>query len=224
MSVNLSGRPFLNRKPVRRVALLMWLVGTLLLAVNGFLYWRYFSGQGETQTNLVGVAAELELEDERLEAATDELVGFEVAAFNDQVEFVNSRIRERTFSWSGLFDRVAEILPPDVRLTSLTPKFERDQISRRSRRRRRPEGVVLDVTGHAQSGEALLELVDQLFGHAAFVSPDLQREATAENGLIGFSVSVIYVPGAESKVSGAAEPAAAADSADSADSAEGGAS
>ena len=42
-------------------------------------------------------------------------------ALNEQVEFLNERIAERTFPWSLLFERLGEILPLGVRLKSLNP-------------------------------------------------------------------------------------------------------
>ncbi len=191
MSLNLARKPFVNARPVVRTSRMLWIVGLALLVLNGFLYWWFFTGQGETETGLSEVAVELELEDERLRAANDELRAQNFGRLNAEVEFVNERIRERTFSWSQLFDRLAAILPREARLTDLTPQFESRE---RSTSGAEPAGVVLDLAGEARTDEALLALIDGMFAHPAFLEPNLKRESRNDAGVIAYSISVVYLP------------------------------
>lgn len=196
MSLNLAQRPFVNRRPVRRVGYLLWIAGLLLAVLNGFLYWDYLSGQGVTETGLQEVIGQLDEESRLLESARARLVGLETEELNRKVEFVNLRIQQRTFSWSRLFDVFAATLPDDVRLSTLTPKFEDARGRSRSRTTDlRSDAVQLEIRGQAKSSEALLEFLDRLFAHAAFDDPDLhQEQARRGQEIIEFSISTSYRP------------------------------
>ncbi len=194
MSLNLAHRPFVNRRPVRRVAYLLWLLGLLLTVVNGFLYWDYLSGQGAAETGLQDVIGQLKEESRLLETARAQLAGFETEELNRKVEFVNLRIQQRTFSWSRLFDVFAATLPNDVRLSSLTPKFKNVRGRKQSRATDlEADAVRLEIRGQAKSSEALLEFLDRLFAHAVFDDPDLHQEQTSRSqDVIEFSISTSY--------------------------------
>ena len=58
--VNLSRRPFLNRRPVARIAVLLWVIGSLLLATNAWLYAGYLSGTTKNRERLVELNAEID--------------------------------------------------------------------------------------------------------------------------------------------------------------------
>lgn len=213
MSLNLAGRPFVNRRPVQRISALAWALGLVLAGVNGYLYWDYLSGQGAAETGLEEVVGELEKESELLARAREQIAGLEAEELNRKIEFVNLRIQQRTFSWSRLFDVFAATLPDDVRLSSLTPKFEN---AARRRGSSRPgsggEGVEIDIQGQAKSSEALLEFLDRLFAHPAFEDPDLhQEQARQDQQVIEYSISTQYLPNAVDSIA-SADPSVALDS------------
>lgn len=197
MSLNLAQKPFVNRRPVRRVGLILGALGFILAVVNGYLFWNHLSGQGLAETGLQGVVDQLQQETALLLAAEGKLEGFEPDELNRKVEFVNLRIRQRTFSWSRLFDRLAETLPADVRLTRLNPSFA-DASRGESDSRTRDLGseeVILEIKGESRSSDALLEFVDRLFEHEAFADPDLHQEAAqVDRAVITFSISTLYRP------------------------------
>ena len=214
-ALNLARRSFVNTRPVARIAILLWLLSGLLLAANVTLFWGYFSGSTEQRARLNGVQDEIARGKQEI-ARLDEQVGqLDLASQNELVLFLNGKIAERTFSWSLLFDRVAETLPPAVRLTRLTPVGVVDESSnRRGFRRRRvgsrggrsggspAEGVVLTIGGEAKNDEALSQFVDNLFEHPAFSEPNLTRETREESGDIVFDLQVGYLPGASGDVAG----------------------
>ncbi len=181
---------------------MLWIAGLSLAVLNGFLYWDYLSGQGVTETGLQEVMEQLDEESRLLESARARLAGLETEELNRKVEFVNLRIQQRTFSWSRLFDVFAATLPNDVRLSTLTPRFEdaRGRSSSRSRSRSTTtelpsDAVRLEIRGQAKSSEALLEFIDRLFAHAAFDDPDLhQEQARRDQEIIEFSISTSYRP------------------------------
>ena len=95
----------------------------MVLAVDLWLYVGYASSRRATASQLDAVEAKIDSESQALARAEDALSRADVSEQNALVEFMNHRIAERTFGWSVLFDRLADLLPDDVRLLSLTPRF-----------------------------------------------------------------------------------------------------
>jgi len=201
--LNLARAPFVNSRPVVRAAAIFWLLGGALLVANVLLFAGY-------RRNSAGRQAELELVRDRI-AGEQRKIGDLAAALErarvpqlaQQVQFLNARIAERTFDWGLLFDRLADVLPWDVRIVGLSPVTVQAEARAGSRAvpsaalqtLETPDRFRLSIAGTAQSDDALLRLVDALFQHPAFQSPDLQREDRQDG--IGFSLSVTYLPGAE---------------------------
>lgn len=195
MSLNLARDPFLNLRPVRRAGVVLAVLGLVLAAVDARTYWRHFTGENQTRVRLQELDAELAAEREELARLRGQLAGLEVRSLNRRVRFVNRQIAQRTFSWSALFDDLVSIQPYEVQIVTLNPKFESGRRSQRDLDLA-PGEVLLEIDGLARSGERLLALVDAFFTHHKFRSPDLQREALRE-GLIDFTLAVIYNPFSE---------------------------
>ncbi len=199
---NLARRPFANTRPATRAAVFLWLAGALLLTGNVAVYWSYYANSADKRAELAAIEGETAREAAAAAGLETALAGIDLGAQNEQVEFLNRKIAERAFSWSLLFDRLAEVLPDEVRLSSLKPEGvvedERKTARRLARARDVEEGRVrLDVLGQAKNGEALLRFVDNLFEHPAFEDPDLAHEATGSGGggsAIEFKLSVEYLP------------------------------
>ena len=204
--LNLSRRPFLNTRPVTRVALLLWALGGLLLLGNVTLFWNYLSGSTEKREELARMKEQVERERESVGRLQARLAGLDLAQQNEQVEFLNHKIAERTFSWSLLFDRLAETMPDNVRLIQLQPAAIGGEERPRSGRARTAasqaaplasDRVPLVIAAEAKSDEDMNRFVDNLFGHPAFRDPDFTRESRddEEGSRIQFSVHVTYLPG-----------------------------
>lgn len=201
--LNLSRRPFLNTRPVTRVALLLWGLGALLLLGNVTLFWSYLSGSTEKREELVRMEEQVERERESVGRLEARLAGLDLAQQNEQVEFLNRKIAERTFSWSLLFDRLTETMPDNVRLIQLQPAAIGGEERPRSRSRTgatleaplASERVPLVIAAEARSDEDLTRFVDNLFGHPAFSNPNLLKEDRGDEGSrIQFNIHVIYLP------------------------------
>jgi Tfp pilus assembly protein PilN len=200
--LNLSRRPFVNGRPVTRVAVLLWLLGGLLLLGNVFVYISYVSGTGEKRAQLARVEQQKEKEQRMIRMTDDRFANLNLAAQNEQVDFLNEKISERTFGWSQLFDRMSRLLPTDVRLTRLSPHGVVDPQADRRRRgapapkKKNPDGrVTLAINGESKSDAALLKFVDNLFADAAFADPNLLQQTKDEGkGVIRFDLRVDYLP------------------------------
>jgi Tfp pilus assembly protein PilN len=193
---NLARRPFVNLRPLHRTAAALGLLALALTAWNLFTFERAGSGAAARATEIARLEAGITEARARLATIETDLAARDLDAENRRAEFLNARIEERSFSWNLLFDRLAEALPVEVRLRSLSPRVLGTRPGERDRRTasvRTP--VELRIQGEAGDDEALLEFVDRLFAHPSFDRPNLEREST-QGGSVSFSLTVTFFPGA----------------------------
>ncbi len=193
---NLSRAPFVNERPVRRLAVTLW----LLFAITAFAgLWMSQTIRRETGTRLaelVRLNAGTVAARERATALEAELRRADLPAQNVRTEFLNRRIAERSFSWNRLLETLTQELPRGVRLMRLSPQgFTRERGRARTvNPTAATTRVALKITGEAEETEALLEFVDRLFKHPAFDHPNLSRESGKKDFKIQFELSVDYLP------------------------------
>ena len=193
---NLARAPFVNERPVRRLAIVLW----LLFAVAAIAaVWMSRSMRQETETRVAELSRlSTEAESARVRAANleAELRRSNLPAQNERTEFLNRRLAERSFSWGRLLEVLTQTMPRGVRLMGLAPEgFARER--RRTGAKtgsRAGTPVALRITGEAEETEALLEFVDRLFQHPAFDSPNLSRESEKKDFRIQFDLTVGYLP------------------------------
>ena len=215
--LNLAARPFVNRRPWRRLTALLWALGLALLTLNAVLYWGYLTGSADARAELAGLRDQLAGDQTELDRLSAALARLDLEAQNREVAFLNERIADRRFPWGQLFNDIEQVLPWNTRLRSLAP--ERGD---RNRRRRAELGtgdrarVVLDLTGEARDDQGLLDLIDALFEHPAFDDPKLLHESRQDAGPLDFTIAVVYLPDGspanisattETPATGAAAPA-----------------
>ena len=197
MLLNLAARPFVNRRPWRRLTAVLWALGLALLTLNAVLYWGYLTGSADARAELAGLREQLAGDRTELDGLRTELTRLDVEAQNREVAFLNERIADRRFPWGQLFNDIEQVLPWNTRLRSLAPqRGDRNRRRRAELRAGDQTRVVLDLTGEAQDDQGLLELVDALFEHPAFDDPKLLHESRQDAGPLDFTIAVVYLPDA----------------------------
>ncbi|MDY7091753.1 MAG: hypothetical protein SX243_02140 [Acidobacteriota bacterium] len=195
-NLNLARRPFYNSRPIIRLAIFLWIVGGLLLVINAQRYYSFFTGSEDRADELQTLEARVDEHEERIEDLRDGLREYRIASQNAQVTFLNQKIAARTFGWSELFDRLEDVLPNDVRISSLTPRRPENRRNRRNREQRIEDGQVrLALRGVAKTFEAELDLLDRLFQHPSFERPRLARDQRNKENQSEFDIAVFYRPG-----------------------------
>lgn len=193
---NLARAPFVNERPVRRLAITLWL---LFVVVGATGLWMAQTIRRETGTQvaeLVRLNAETVSARERATALEAELRRADLPAQNVRAEFLNRRIAERSFSWNRLLETLTQEMPRGVRLLRLSPGGFTRERGRATAETQTAVAtrVALRITGEAEETEALLEFVDRLFQHPAFDHPNLSRETGKKDLKIQFELSVDYLP------------------------------
>ena len=198
--VNLARRPFANIRPIQRLGIALWVVGGALAIAAAVLFWRSLFGIETKKEELAAIERRIAAERLQLETAEASLRRMNLRRQNQEASYLNDRIAERTFPWSVLFEDLAEVLPREVRLFSLAPQSAAG-VTRaaaepvRQRDPRAGRRVFLQMSGAAESDEALLRLLDNLFASPYFDAPSLPRE-TFEGNSVEFTLSVHYLPDA----------------------------
>ena len=183
LRTNLSTRPFYNVRAVRFVlgvlifAVLAISVGNVARAVSLSM----------TQRTLGARAQQAEREAARLRAEATTLRArvnpTELGVVATAAREANGIIDQRAFSWTELFTQFESTLPPDVRITSVQPRLERDGTFR------------VSVVVEARRVEDLDLFLQALETKSTFRNVLSLEEQTNEQNVIEAVIEGIYDPG-----------------------------
>lgn len=217
--VNLAKKPFINRRPVVRLAAVLWALGGLLLAVNFFLYSSHWQGTADNRKLLAESERSLREQEQRLEEQDRQLTSLNLRSKNREAAFLNGLISQRTFPWSALFDHLERVTPIDIRLVTVQPAVHlagsenNTRGGRRSGRNRSAtsvwdanttengqgaDEVELRLSGWSKTEEALTEFIDTLYQDPSFRRILLRNEALeneAGRQSIRFNLEVLFLTG-----------------------------
>jgi len=203
VKLNLARRPFVNLRPITRLALVAWLLGALLAVWNVRQAWTLWRGLGTERAALEEARGALASERQRLVEVERVLAAVDLVSENERALFLDREIERRVFSWTRLFERLGRVLPREVRLVQVRPLLvapgqPRGRGARTATAVSNDLWVTVQVNGFAERDEALLDLVDALFADPAFDAPDLKREAVPPGRPVQFDLEVRYLPSAAS--------------------------
>jgi type IV pilus assembly protein PilN len=177
--LNLARHPFRNESGP---ALVFGLCATAVLIMTIWQLYalhRLLPGDGATTQHGEARALELELGDLRAEARRLTAERPDVARLGEW-ELVQDLVDRRTFPWTALLVELEDLLPRNVRLVSITPRFERGR-------------AVLELQAIARTRSDGFEFVRMLHGSERFddalaLSIDPSQEGD------DFSYSMVYLP------------------------------
>lgn len=184
---NLASKPRLNTRPVWLVTAVAVGVGLVLTAVNI----RLFLTSNQTLEEQIVRRDMLQIQRDALggefstHAAILERVPWK--SLGARIELVNEVLEEHRFSWSDLLDHLAEVLPWQVRIVSVSPSVGK-------------EGVFLGLQAVSKDREGFLNLLDRMVKDPYFDGPLPSREDWPESGQSSeyiFSMKVMYLPEGE---------------------------
>jgi Tfp pilus assembly protein PilN len=182
---NFATRPFRDERPVLATVAVCVLAGLLLFAANLHLYWNFSRQVVGTRREI----ASLEERKARAERASEQsraaLNGYKLSSLAEESAGLQTIVRERRFSWLALLARLEKTLPPDVRLSRLSPHFDSSQ------------AVALDLSVLGKTGDSVVHAIAALSKDPAFSDIELHGESSPDKGEpegYTFSISMRYVP------------------------------
>lgn len=186
MSINLASRPFENLRPVQRTKWLLIVFGVLVWGLTAVKYWDYAAGSSEeTRTRLNEVNGEIASLNEQIVEAEATLQAAALEERNQRMAFLNTKLGERAFPWSQLFQDLGGVQPWPLRLHRVTPKIENDEESGL------PSYAQLSLDGSARKRDVWYRFVDLMFEHPRFEAPRMISE-NVDEGEIDFKLTVRY--------------------------------
>lgn len=181
-SINLAKRPFRNNT----VHYIVFGSCFVLLAaasvynvydfvVTGGEIGRFEQDLGERTSRYRGLSDEVE----QMKSNVSKL---DLTTLNAKSNFANGLIMSRLFSWSVLFDRIEELIPPDVKIRSIRPAIS-------------PKGIEIQIDGMARTPTALYDFETALAGSSFFTSVYPTSESTRESKTeLNFDLMMNYIP------------------------------
>jgi len=181
-SINLATRPFHNNT-------LYWAgfaAAALLLAgltwYNSARASAISADLDEWSVRLEEHSAALSSLEREVRVMNSTVANLDLEDLGEKSTFANEIILSRLFSWTSLFDRLEEVLPPQVRLRSIRPSIGQGLIE-------------VSVDGMTPDHGALLAFEDALDHSDYFTSVYPLHESTrVKEGEINFSVTFGYSP------------------------------
>jgi Tfp pilus assembly protein PilN len=166
------------------VAGLAFAAAALLLVANVRQYEDFQREIGGTGQQIEFLQQRLQKVSREAEQSRAALASFNVAALAQESSGLLRIVAERRFSWTSLLARLERTLPPEVRVSRLTPKFEGSG------------AVTLSVGLIGKDAESVVRTIAAFAHDPAFESVALHSEATPEKVPEGrtFVVTVAYRP------------------------------
>jgi len=189
--LNLSTRPF---KPHRaaNLGLLALLIALAAISVaQVYSYQQYSSLASGIRANQRKAKEESEMLTKQLGLLNQAMAAAKAGGKIAQVEFLNSVLVRKGFSWTRVFANLEDITPENVHLTSLRPFLD-------------SKGIGLNMVFRGRSFNDATEFVRTIEGSAVFkdiaVAVEDVKNASVTtaitNGEVEMSMSAYYVPGA----------------------------
>ena len=182
LHLNLASEPWKDTRGFWVVIASAAIIIVALIANNVDAAIEYFVETEQTRAEIAEVnarTAETIKRAEELEALKE---GRDEALIQERVEFVNARIRERSFAWSQLLDHLERVVPRNARVQSLLPKINE-------------EGpITLEMRCQAKDQDSFVEMIKNLITDSHFDQPTPSSEQTNEDGTVSFSLTVGYRP------------------------------
>jgi hypothetical protein len=195
LRTNLSTRPFYNDRAVRGGIAVLVVLAAALTAFNGMQIMSLSSRNSELASRAEAAenkAAELR---EQARVVRQSLNREEVDAVQAAAREANTLIDRRAFSWTDLFNRFEETLPPDVRIVAITPQTDN-------------EGrMLVAVTVVSRKSENLDTFVERLEDTGAFTAVIARQEETLDDGSLRSVIQGYYKQVARSPAADSSAPA-----------------
>jgi len=169
-TLNFARRPFRDERPVLLVAGVLLAAAAILLIANVRLYTAFQREVGGTNDQIANLETRRAAAQRESQQARDALNNYRVSSLAQESRGLLRLAEERRFSWTTLLARLERVLPPEVRVTRLTPHFD-------------PNGATLGLSLVGKDSDSVVRTIAALARDPAFSLVDLKSEATPEQGV-----------------------------------------
>ena len=183
---NFARRPFRDERPVYAAVAVALLLGFVFFAANLNLYWKFSRQVEGTREEIARLEARGARAARAAEEARKAASQYTLSSLAEESSGLQSIVRARRFSWLALLSRLERTLPPDVRLSRLSPRFDS------------ADSVFVDMAALGRNPDSVVRAIAALSKDPAFHGVELRSESSPEKGVpegYSFQVALRYVPG-----------------------------
>jgi hypothetical protein len=126
LRTNLATRPFYNDRSVRLGIAVAVVAVAALTTFNAMQVLSLNARNSEMSARAAQAEAQTAQFREQARGITQAMDKVEVTAVQDAAREANLLIDQRAFSWTDLFNRFENTLPPDVRIAAVEPQVDRE--------------------------------------------------------------------------------------------------
>jgi Tfp pilus assembly protein PilN len=196
---NLSTRPFYNERAVHIGLIVLAVLVVAATAFNVSRILRYSKSDTRLATQASrdeARAADLRQQAARLRATVDPQ---QIELASAGARQANELIDRRTFSWTELLNRFETTLPDEVRISSVSPRVEREK------------GIMLRVNVKARSVDDVQTFMENLEATGAFKDAQPIQDHFDDEGQLETALDMVYTPAAARAAAAPAEEKPAAE-------------
>lgn len=179
LRTNLATRPFYNERLVHWLLGLAALLVLLFTAFNVSEYLRLSGRQGGLEADAARDEAAARTLTAKAAEARSRIDARSLQRISAQALEANTIIDARTFSWTALFDDIEATLPPNVMLTSITPKIGED-------------GATISLVVAGKTVEAINTFIESLEATGRFKNVQAASEIVTEDGSFETALNARY--------------------------------
>ncbi len=181
LHLNLASRPYRNERPFWIAIGAMALITLFLMGMNARTAYRFFINTSHTRALIAEADHRAATERQATRQLQTQIQESNSRLLQARVAYVNAQITQRAFSWNELLDHLEDVLPRDVRLTTLSPQIEET-------------GTQLTLNCVSKSEDGLVDLIRNMTADPHFEQPFPLNEARRPDGNQAFNLKVTYLP------------------------------
>jgi hypothetical protein len=184
-TLNFARRPFRDERPVFLAAGIALLAAAVLLVANYRLFTAFHRSMGGTSRQIQELTARRAAAAHTADQARAALNSYRVSSLALQTRGLLDIVAAHRFSWTGLLARLERVLPPEVRVTRLTPSFDESG------------DVALALSLVGRGPDSVVHTIAALSRDLAFSNLELVSESSQERGVPeghSFDLGVRYAP------------------------------
>lgn len=163
LRLNLATAPLENKRPFLAAAGFLGTVGILLLLLLSHGAYKAWRANRDLRAEIAHWESEINSYKQRQTNLQDYFRSGQTQQVLDRAAFLNSLIGQRSFPWTKIFMDLEQILPPGVRVMTISPKLVNGKAQ-------------VTITIGAASDESKIKFLELLEKSPAFSNVEVQGE------------------------------------------------
>ncbi len=178
ININLSTRPFVNNRKFFLITALLLLILCGISFLSSSLYRSYQGRNAEVKAVLARDQLQIQRLGKEQEQIRSRLQTPDNEEFLDLIDYINLRIKQRTFSWTQLLNDLEQLVPPNLQIASIRPQIVENE-------------VAIEISANGRSSEDYIQFISNLESSGKFLSvTPLSEDVAKTPGLLGKQVTI----------------------------------